>query len=78
MISCQVCGLSIDCCHHFWAGNALFVIQIKNINGMKPTSTPVTLNAAVKLETKTKSATNNIFMLTNAKQYLRSIFIQLQ
>jgi len=50
------------------------VIQIKNINGLKHTSTPATLKAAVKLAAETKSATNNIFMLNNAKQYQPNIY----
>jgi hypothetical protein len=43
------------------------------IKGIKPTSTPVTLIAAERLAAETKSATNNIFMLNNAKQYQSNI-----
>ena len=66
--TCQVCGPSVAWCHHYSAGNVLLFSYTKNIKGLKPTSTPVTLNAAVKIEAKTKSATNNIFMVTSAKQ----------
>jgi len=74
MKSCQVCGPSIARCHHCWAGNVLFVILIKIIKGLKPTSTPVTLIAAERLAAETKSATNNIFMLNNAKQFQSNIY----
>jgi hypothetical protein len=76
MKSCQVCGPSVARFHHCWAGNMFIVFLIKNIIRLKPTSTPNSLNAAVKLAAETKSATNSIFMLNNAKRYQSDIFIQ--